>query len=630
LTVRPSVIWPSFTPAARKDRASRSGRSAATSAERPRLLGAKSVKRSEAKKTSGVSGRTGQGSDQKILTWRATAGRSQFVLGMLMLGLATVWGRSFYLQQVSVDQWEKRAANRFERAIVLPAPRGRILDRNGEVLAVSLSEHRVGLAPKVFDTKHPRLGQLAAILGIPLQDLQARVQGTTRFFYLASGLELTKADQIRALRIPGVELEQEFQRYYPHGAAFANLIGFTNSQDQGLEGLERQMEKTLRGTNGEERLVVDGRSQAFGQKTIKPAVPGEDIRLSFDAGIQAIAYQAAQEAWRQHQARSVSVVVVDSRTGELLALSNAPSFDPSQRGQLDATRVRNRAAADLFEPGSTMKPFVVAAALDAALFEPSTSISTGNGRMTIGRRTIRDTKAYDRLTVTEVVKKSSNVGMVQISRGLPSSVMYDAFASLGFGQATPLQFPAEASGRLRPWQSWQPIDKATLSYGYGLSASLLQMVQAYTVFARNGDRVDLRMTPVNGPVIGTPVFSAKTAAAVRDMLSQAAGPDGTGSRAQLEGFRVAGKTGTVHKSVAGGYAKDRYVGSFIGFAPAAAPRLVIGVVVDEPSKQGHYGGEVAAPVFARVAGDSLRRMQMSPDPAVRVQPTRVGQEEGLL
>ena len=345
MTVRPTVIWPSFTPASRQDR---SRKSAPKSSDRSRSLGAKPVRRSEAKKGSGSTTRSGHGSDQNILTWRATAGRSQFVLGILMLGLATVWGRSFYLQQVSVDQWEKRAASRFERASVLPAPRGRILDRNGEVLAVSLSEHRLGLAPKVLDVRHPRLPQLAEILGMPLQDLQARVQATTRFFYLTSGLELTKADQIRALRIPGVELEQEFQRYYPHGAAFANLIGFTNSQDQGLEGLERQMEKTLRGANGEERLVVDGRSQAFGQKTVKPAVPGEDIRLSFDAGIQAIAYQAAQEAWRQHQAKSVSVVVVDSRTGELLALSNAPSFDPGQRGQLDATRVRNRAAADLF------------------------------------------------------------------------------------------------------------------------------------------------------------------------------------------------------------------------------------------------------------------------------------------
>jgi cell division protein FtsI (penicillin-binding protein 3) len=627
LTVRPTVIWPSFTPTGRQDR---SRRSSAKFSDRPGILGAKPLRRSGGKKATGASGRTGHGADQSILTWRATAGRSQFVLGMLMLGLAAVWGRSFYLQQVSVDQWEKRAASRFERASVLPAPRGRILDRNGEVLAVSLSEHRIGLAPKILDSRHPRLGQLADILDIPLPDLQARLQGTTRFFYLASGLELTKADQIRALRIPGVELEQEFQRYYPHGPAFANLIGFTNSQGQGLEGLERQMEKTLRGANGEERLVVDGRSQAFGQKTVKPAVPGEDIRLSLDAGIQAIAFQAAQVAWRQHQAKSVSVVVVDSRTGELLALSNAPSFDPGQRGQLDATRVRNRAAADLFEPGSTMKPFVVAAALDASLFEPTTPISTGNGRMTIGRRTIRDTRSYDRLTVTEVIKKSSNVGMVQISRGLPSSTLYDTFANLGFGQTTSLQFPAEASGRLRSWQSWQTIDKATISYGYGLSASLLQMVQAYTVFARNGDRVDLRMTPTSGPAVGTPVFSSKTAAAVREMLSQAAGPEGTGSRAQLEGFRVAGKTGTAHKPENGGYAKDRYIASFVGFAPASAPRLVIGVIVDEPTKQGHYGGVVAAPVFARVAGDSLRRMQMSPDPAVRILPNRIGQEEGIL
>ena len=274
MTVRPTVIWPSFTPAGRPDR---SRKPAAKSTERPRILGAKSVRRPEGKKASAAPVRSGKGSDQTILTWRATAGRSQFVLGMLMLGLATVWGRSFYLQQVSLDQWEKRAASRFERLSVLPAPRGRLLDRNGDVLAVSLSEHRVGIAPKVLDVRHPRLKQFAEILGMPLQDLQARVKGTPRFFYLASGLELTKADQIRALRIPGIELEQEFQRYYPHGAAFANLIGFTKSQDQGLEGLERQMEKTLRGANGEERLVILNRVA----ESVIESVRGEDTNYVF-------------------------------------------------------------------------------------------------------------------------------------------------------------------------------------------------------------------------------------------------------------------------------------------------------------------------------------------------------------
>ncbi len=566
--------------------------------------------------------------NDEILTWRATATRSKVVLTLLTIGLGVVWVKAFWLQHVNVEQWQKRAESRFERVRDLSAARGRLLDRNGDVLAVSISEYRVGLVPRLFDVGHPRVSELAALMNLSPSELRRRVQSAKGFFYVTSGLDMGAADKVRALKVPGIELEQEFRRYYPHGPAFANLVGFTDLKDQGQEGLELAFNTRLQGKPGVERVVVDRQNRVFDKKTYDPASPGQDLRLSFDAGIQAIAYAAAEQALIQHQAKSVSVVVVDSRTGEVLAMANAPSFDPNQRTRLDPNRVRNRAVTDTFEPGSTIKPFTIAAALDAKVVSPGTSLSTDPGRMVIDGRTIRDTKTHGTLTVSEILEKSSNVGTIRIAQKVSSDVFYQKLRASGFGEPSQIRLPAEPAGRLRPWQSWAAVDKATVSFGHGMSVSLVQLAGAYTVFARDGDRVALSLSHVAGPVVGQPVFSPETARAVRRMLERAAGPEGTGPKARITGFRVAGKTGTAHKPEAGGYAKAKYLSSFVGLVPADQPRFVIAVAVDEPAAGRHFGGEVAAPVFAQVANESLRRMQMSPDPSVRVVPAVTLVEEG--
>lgn len=564
----------------------------------------------------------------QILTWRATAGRSRFVLFCLMAALLAVLIRAFVLQHLHVEQWQKRAENRYERIRELPAARGRLLDRHGAVIAVSIPENRLGIVPSLFRVEHPKFPELAKLIGQKPEDLKRQILAAKRFFYLPGGLNLDITDRIRALGLPGIELEQEFHRHYPLGETFANLIGFTDVDERGQEGLERAFDTALRGRAGVERVLVDRRNQVFGQKQAQSANPGGDLQLSLDANLQAITHMAVSQALQTHRAKGAAAVMVDTRTGEVLAMANAPSFNPNVRVRLDPNRVRNRAVADSFEPGSTLKPFVIAAALDAGQIRPSSKIQTAPGAMTISGRTIRDAHAHGLLTVTEVLQKSSNIGTAKIALDLPSQVIYDRYRSLGFGAASPVSLPGAVSGRLRPWQSWVQIDKATISYGHGIAVSLVQVARAYTVFARQGDLVDLTLRPVEGPVEGQTIFTPQTAREIRQMLELATGPGGTAPKAQIPGFRVAGKTGTAHKPEAGGYSKSRYIASFVGFVPADVTRYVIAVMVDEPSAGKHYGGDVAAPVFAQIASESLRRLQMSPDPRIRVVPSTASIGEG--
>ncbi|MEY4082764.1 MAG: hypothetical protein RL483_133 [Pseudomonadota bacterium] len=564
----------------------------------------------------------------QILTWRATAGRSKFVMLCLMLALLAVLVRAFILQHVHVEQWQKRAENRYERIRELPAARGRLLDRNGSVIAVSIPENRLGIVPSRFRLDHPKFGELAKLLGQSPADLKKKILTAKRFFYVSGGISLDLTDRIVALKMPGLEIEQEFHRHYPLGETFANLVGMTDLDERGQEGIERTFDSALRGRPGVERVLVDRRNEVFGQRQAQAASPGEDLRLSLDANLQAIAHMAVAQALQTHKAKGAAAVMVDSRTGEILAMANAPTFNPNLRTRLDPNRVRNRAVADSFEPGSTLKPFVIAAALDTGAIRPTTTIQTAPGSMTVSGRTIRDAHAHGLLTVTEVLQKSSNIGTAKIALDLPSELIFDRYRSLGLGSAPPLSLPGAVGGRLRPWQSWVPIDKATISYGHGIAVSLVQVARAYTVFARQGDLVNLSLRPVEGPVVGEPIYSPQTAGQIRQMLELATGPGGTAPKAQIPGFKVAGKTGTAHKPEAGGYSKSRYISSFVGFVPADAPRYVIAVMVDEPSAGKHYGGDVAAPVFAQIAAESLRRLQMSPDPRIRIVPTTTAVGEG--
>ena len=574
-----------------------------------------------------------------MLTWRATQGRSRFVLFLLMAGFCIVIVRAFTLQLVNADQWQTRAEKRFERPREIPANRGRVLDRHGEVIASSVQEEQLGIVPTRFvanlaptgDKKvdaqratkrkleDQKLDELAAILEMKPAEVRAKIYGAKKFFWLARGLNLEQADRIRALRLEGVELENDFRRYYPYGEAFAHIVGFTNAHEQGAEGLEATHDQALRGTSGQLRVVIDRRGSAVEGRTIADALHGKDLQLSLDASIQSMVYSTLKSAVVEHRAKAAAAVVIDAQTGEVLALVNEPSFDPNNRTKLNPDRVRNRAVTDTFEPGSTMKSFSIAAALELGRVGPKTEIQTAPGKITIGNRTIGDSHPHGMLTVEEVLAKSSNVGTVRITQRLQAKELYDLYVAAGFGRVPDVGLNGATAGRLRQPEKWVPIDQATISYGHGVSVSLLQLARAYTVFARDGDLVPISFVPQPGPVAGVPVISPETARSVRKMLEMAT-TQGTAPKAQIAGFRVAGKTGTAHKPERGGYAKNKYVASFVGFAPADQPRFVIAVMVDEPSAGKHYGGEVAAPIFAQIANDALRRMQMSPNPALRILP----------
>ena len=588
-----------------------------------------------------------------VLTWRATQGRSKFVLGLLMVGFLAVLIRAFMLQLVNADQWQSRAEKRFERPREIPANRGRVLDRNGEVIASSVQEQQLGIVPQRFfredspvDSKKidvkkaqalqlakrqaedKKLEELARIVGLKPVDVRGRIYGAKKFFWLAKGLTLEQADRIARLNLEGVVLEVDYRRYYPYGDAFAHIVGFTNANEQGAEGLEAIYNKGLSGRPGRAKVVVDRRGAAVGAKQISDAAHGKDLQLSLDASIQMIVHNAIKSAMVEHRAKAASAVVIDVQTGEVLALANEPSFDPNNRKRLNPDTVRNRAVTDSFEPGSTMKSFSIAAALELGRVTPATEIQTAPGKITIGNRTIGDSHPHGLLTVEEILAKSSNVGTVKVTQKLASKELYDVYTAAGFGRIPDVGLHGATPGRLRNPDKWVPIDRATISYGHGVSVSLLQLARAYTIFARDGDLVPLSFVPQPGPVVGIPVISATTAQAIRKMLEQATGPQGTAPLAQVPGFKVAGKTGTAHKPERGGYAKNKYVASFVGFAPAERPKFVIAVMVDEPSAGKHYGGQVAAPVFAQIANDALRRSQISPNPNLRILPAMAMIAEG--
>lgn len=584
-------------------------------------------------------------SAQPVLTWRATQNRSKLVLGVLILGFSVVVVRAFQLQLVNADQWEVRADNRFTRGREIPATRGRVLDRNGQVIASSVQEEMIAIIPGQFFSEHKKIDDkkldlkktealkqqrrkqdekkiqaLAEVLGMKPEEVRSKIASSKRYFYLARGLDIERADKIRRLRMEGVQVESDFRRYYPYGDAFAHVVGFTNSEERGAEGLEAKHDAHLRGSTGQAQLVIDRTGTPVEAVRTTDASPGKDLQLSLDASIQTIVQSALKAAVIEHRPRAASAVVLDSQTGEVLALVNEPSFDPNNRARLSPDTVRNRVITDTFEPGSTMKSFSIATALELGRVTPKTEIPTAPGKLTIGNRTIGDSHPHGTLTVEEVLAKSSNVGTVKIAQRMTPKEMHDVFSAVGFGRIPDVGLNGATPGRLRNPDKWVPIEQATMSYGHGISVSLLQLARAYTIFARDGDIVPVSFVPQPGPVAGIPVISASTAAAVRKMLIEATGPQGTAPKAQIEGFRVAGKTGTAHKAERGGYSKTKFVASFVGFVPADKPRFVIAVMVDEPSTGRHYGGDVAAPIFAKIADDTLRRMQISPNPALRVLP----------
>jgi cell division protein FtsI (penicillin-binding protein 3) len=545
------------------------------------------------------------------------------MLGLLGCSFALV-GRAVYLQGFDHEFLQAKGESRYERAIEVPATRGRVTDRNGDMLAVSTPVRSIWAIPTDARLLPADARKLAHLLEIDVAELNQRLNAGRDFVYLKRQVSPEIAGTIAALKLPGIHEQPEYRRYYPGGEVMAHVLGFTGVDDKGQEGVELAFDRRLTGKPGARRVIRDRRGEIVEDvEAIRPPHDGQDTVLAMDAKIQYLAYSALGQAIRTHKAKAGAAVVLDARTGELLALVNAPTYNPNNRSKLSGAQLRNRVFTDTYEPGSTMKPFVVGLALERGKVRPDTIIDTAPGQITIGRRTISDAHRHGALTVAEVIQKSSNVGTVKMAMNFAPDEMWRLFNDLGFGAPLNLGFPGEAGGKLRPPRTWKPIEQATMSFGHGISVSLIQMAHAYLAFARDGELLPLSLTRLDTPpTVGKRIFSVETARQMRHMLELAAAPGGTAPLAQIPGYRVAGKTGTAHKLEDGRYA-NKYVSSFVGFAPASNPRLVVAVMIDEPSAGQYYGGIVAAPVFAQIAEGSLRALGVTPDaPLVPLQVAR--------
>ncbi|MCK9991003.1 MAG: penicillin-binding protein 2 [Rugosibacter sp.] len=540
--------------------------------------------------------------------------RRRLVLLALLCGFVVLIGRAVYLQGINNEFLGDKGRARFERVLDISATRGRITDRHGAILAVSTPVRSVWAIPGDADLKPKETRDLAALLDLNVQDLNRKLASERDFVYLKRQLPPAVAEKVDALKLDGIHEKTEYRRYYPSGEVMAHMVGFTGVEGEGQEGVELAFDKQLLGQPGSRRVIKDRRGNVVEVVGgINPPTNGQDIALALDADIQYLAYTYLKQALEAHRAKAGGVVVLDAHTGEILALVNLPTYNPNNRVRLMGEQLRNRALTDRFEPGSTLKPFTIALALDKGKVHPETMIQTAPGRMMIGSATISDSHAHDALTVEQVIQVSSNVGAAKIALSMQPIDMWTMFANAGFGKPLQLGFPGEVGGHLRPAATWRPIEQATMSYGHGISVTLVQLARAYLAFARDGDLPDLSLLKqASAPTATKQLFTADTAHAVRKMLEMVVLPGGTAPRAEVSGYRVAGKTGTAHKLVNGRYA-NKYVASFAGFAPVSNPRLVIAVMIDEPSNGQYYGGQVAAPVFSQIMAGSLRSLGVPSD-----------------
>jgi cell division protein FtsI (penicillin-binding protein 3) len=545
--------------------------------------------------------------------------RSRLVLFLIFVGFIALTLRAVWVQGFGNSFYEEKGNKATLRSIEMPASRGKILDRNGEVLATSLLAKAIIAFPDVVpsDLSKDKLSELAKLLEMSESELRKKLASEKNQVFLKRQVDLDVAKKIKDLGIPGIAQNNEYKRLYPEGEAMAHIVGFTNVEDRGQEGMELAREKDLAGQPGRRRVIQDRLGRYVeGLGIIHPPKDGADLQLSIDSKVQFLAFNEIKAVVEKHQAKAAGVVVLDVQTGEILALANWPTYNPNVRSGLSGEQLRNRVLTDTFEPGSTMKPFSVAIALEKGLVQPSTQMQIGK-QIVIGKKAITDTHAYGALTVAEVIQKSSNIGTAKIAMQLQAQDMWEMFQAIGLGQAPTIGFPGAVAGRLRPHKNWVPIDQATMSYGYGLSASLFQMARAYTIFARDGELVPATIYKSNGKPKGTQVISAKTAIQMREMLETVTQTGGTATNAQTLGYRVGGKTGTAHKVEGKGYASNKYRGFFVGLAPMSAPRIVVAVMVDEPRAGGYYGGVVAAPAFSNIVAGTLRSMSVLPDAAIK-------------
>ncbi len=548
------------------------------------------------------------------------------VLGVFAIAMGLLAARAVYLQVLSSGYLQSQGNSRHLRTVADNSHRGMIMDRNGEPLAISTPVDSVWAHPGELAEAKKYWPLLAKLLDVPANDLAQQINrhGGREFMYLKRHVTPQLAERVKALAVPGVALTREYRRYYPAGAVTGHVVGFTNIDDQGQEGLELVYNEWLRATPGRKRVLKDrlGNIVETVESVSLPA-PGKDLSLSIDRRVQFLVYSELKDAVERHKARAATAVVLDVQTGEVLALVNEPGFNPNNRGRLKSQVFRNRAVTDVFEPGSTMKPFMVATALESGKFTPTSTIDTAPGSLQVGQHTIRDVHNYGALTVAQVIEKSSNVGAGKIALSLPKKDLWRMYHDIGFGAVTGAKLPGESPGLLHPAARWASIDQASVAFGYGVSVTTLQLARAYGALANDGVLMPVGVVRAAEPADGKRVMSAATAAQLRAMLELAVSRGGTGAQAQVVHYRVAGKTGTAHKLTAAGYAENNYIASFAGFAPASRPRLVMVIMVDDPASGGHFGGQIAAPVFSKVMTGALRLLNIAPDDWHGTQPALV-------
>lgn len=549
------------------------------------------------------------------LVLRLPMWRSRVMLFLLFFVFMLLLIRAFWIQGPGNAFYEAKGVRGTQRELELPAYRGKILDRNGQIIATSLEAKSVIAYNDTVpdDLSIEKIHQLASLLQMGEPELRKKLKEERKQVFLKRQVDPEVAKQIRQLEIPGIGLNNEYRRFYPEGEAMAHVVGFTNVEDRGQEGMELSREKDLAGHPGQRRVVVDRLGRIVEELAILQLPQnGKDLQLSIDSKIQFLAYNAVKSAVEKHRAAAGGAVVLDTQTGEILALANYPSYNPNDRKKLTGEQLRNRVLTDTFEPGSTMKPLTVAIALEKGVVAPNTNMVIG-AKYLIGSKPITDAHPYTNLTVSQVIQKSSNIGTAKIAmNNLTAEEMWNFYTSVGLGQAPKIGFPGAVAGTVHPYKNWVPTDQSRISFGYGISTSLFQIARSYTIFARDGELVPLTIERSPSFKPGTQIISAKTAIEMRSMMETVTEPGGTAVKAQAEGYRVGGKTGTAHKLVGKGYG-NKYRAYFAGLAPISAPRIVVAVMIDEPTAGGHYGGDVAAPVFSTIVSETLRTLNVLPD-----------------
>jgi len=569
---------------------------------------------------------------EQAVKWNSA--RRGVLLALLLLSAAVLAWRAIYLQWIEQQFLQDQGDARHLRTIELNAHRGMVMDRNGEPLAISTPVDSVWINPQTYlaNGQPLQLKPLAKLLGLDAKELQARIseRGDREFFYLKRHVSPELGARAKALGVPGVALQREYRRYYPMAEVTGHVVGFTNIDDQGQEGMELALDEKLRGIKGGKRVLRDNIGEIIEDvESIAEPQPGQDVTLSIDRRVQYLAYRELKAAVQTHKASAASAVILDTKTGEVLAMVNQPSFNPNNRASFESQNYRNRAVTDVFEPGSTMKPFTVSAALELGKIVPNTLIETSPGYLKVGSNTIRDAVNYGLIDVTKILQKSSNIGATKIALKMTPEEMWKEFDQFGFGMSTASGFPGEADGHIGDYWHWSPVQQASRSYGYGMSVTALQLARAYSVLANDGLLKPVSFLKVDGEPEGMRVMSAKTAATVRKMLESVVSAEGTAKLAAVDGYHIGGKTGTVHRSSGGGYADDRYSAVFAGLAPLTNPRLAMVVVVHDPKLGAYHGGAVAAPVFGKVMSGALRILNIAPDdmPAIEL---RQAAEKGWL